>query len=1166
MEDIDWGPSFGPGFWTFAICFALLTQMKYLLWAGQIPAGDGSIHLGSAIWDFDKHLSVMVALARDGLPAGHPFYRGLPLVYYTGFYMVPAALAALLPAAMIQLTTAQFVFSSIIYITILAYLIRRLVPASPLWRGFGLFAALVGLTPGWYIFGFDTLVPGIPWLRWLWGSANHPHPMLLIYEWLPQHLLAVGYSLLCFVALPSYSRERGSSIVCWIIFTAFLCSASIMVGVIYGLTWMIATTGSLLLNVRRTNSLPSRDFLLTVLVQPMAAGLIALPHYSSLLTTIFTGSTGDGGMFTLAEHPNHHLGFLVFTCGVGLIGFVLYPVPSLRQAELARVFLFAALTLLMALSIGPYSELLPKSLLVAQGVLPVLTITVAIRAWLRHRALGLALSALVALNALLSLADGYRICRYHYMPAYTRVSRDVVELLSWLSHHIPLNGTVTMLDGRRADWCYLAARGSEINFERMNSAKWTDAARLPDYFRRHPSNLQSAAASDCVLLPFVPLNQFFISRPVRLLEENRLLLKALGFEPILENSAGLIARGPAAPTNRIQIGAGESGRSVLMALARLGCLSGTLPDALTENLAEGSEVLDWLLENRQDHPDVGVWDANRLAFVAMPNLRSIAVSVDAPGFAQEPAGQAVHDTESLIAAMTAHKHLLTYSGMPPFSQWLEAAGARAAARSGSLVVFETDSRTVPALRAASQPWAEQCLDAVRRINEFLHCHDTDRQIALLREYLGTYPQSAIARKTLAASLITRMSGMQQDDPAMLALLEELGTLRPRSVPAYTRRRVLFTELPSARQLVNAGRWAEAISRLRMCVALVPEEAEAHYLAAFAAQNNTEAFEEARMHYQHALELGFDPFWVHLNRGLLLTRRGEFDEARADLEAAYRINPAHPGLAEALERARLRAESARRAAERARIEPQLAQARRHLEQGEPDAGRALLRQCLDVSPECAEAHYLLGFSLHTSHRDDAEALVHYDDALRYGFHEFWVRFNRAGLLERLGCIREARADYLRAFELNPGHPGLTEALSRTQAALDKLRLAAESSARLPAMARGREAVRQGNWPAVESAMREVLAHAPDAAEAHYLLAFALHARHDRAAEALRHYDSALGCGFDEFWVRFNRGSLLADLGREVEARADLNRAAELQPKHPGPPARLSRMAQTRPDRG
>jgi tetratricopeptide (TPR) repeat protein len=69
-----------------------------------------------------------------------------------------------------------------------------------------------------------------------------------------------------------------------------------------------------------------------------------------------------------------------------------------------------------------------------------------------------------------------------------------------------------------------------------------------------------------------------------------------------------------------------------------------------------------------------------------------------------------------------------------------------------------------------------------------------------------------------------------------------------------------------------------------------------------------------------------------------------------------------------------------------------------------------------------------------------------------------------------------------------------------------------------------------------------------AEREYHIAFSLQMLSRDAGEALKHYDTALQLGFDEFWVLYHRGQLLFKLGDRVRALADLDRAVQLRPEH------------------
>ncbi len=67
-----------------------------------------------------------------------------------------------------------------------------------------------------------------------------------------------------------------------------------------------------------------------------------------------------------------------------------------------------------------------------------------------------------------------------------------------------------------------------------------------------------------------------------------------------------------------------------------------------------------------------------------------------------------------------------------------------------------------------------------------------------------------------------------------------------------------------------------------------QRAHGHYLAAECLQILERDSAVAMRHYDDALSLGFDRYWVHFNRGQLQTKLGDVVGARADLEAAVAL--------------------------------------------------------------------------------------------------------------------------------------------------------------------------------------------------------------------------------------------------------------------------------------
>lgn len=180
----------------------------------------------------------------------------------------------------------------------------------------------------------------------------------------------------------------------------------------------------------------------------------------------------------------------------------------------------------------------------------------------------------------------------------------------------------------------------------------------------------------------------------------------------------------------------------------------------------------------------------------------------------------------------------------------------------------------------------------------------------------------------------------------------------------------------------------------------------------------------------------------------------------------------------------------------------------------------------------EWNYLLAFCLHQLGREWPRALKHYELALTYGFDEFWVRYNRGSLHSALGNCDAACADLERAVELQPAfEPARNEYL-------------------LALAQKARRLIDDRQFEAGLQIVKRLLHIQPQHPEGNYLAAFCFHKLGKEPDKALQHYEIALAQGFDEFWARYNRGSLQFTLENYATARDDLERATVLQPEHPG----------------
>lgn len=93
------------------------------------------------------------------------------------------------------------------------------------------------------------------------------------------------------------------------------------------------------------------------------------------------------------------------------------------------------------------------------------------------------------------------------------------------------------------------------------------------------------------------------------------------------------------------------------------------------------------------------------------------------------------------------------------------------------------------------------------------------------------------------------------------------------------------------------------------------------------------------------------------------------------------------------------------------------------------------------------------------------------------------------------------------------------------------------------------------------LKPMLEKEPANGQLNYLLAFSLHCSQTDYAESLHHYDLALKCGFQEFWVLYGRGSLYREIGDVEAAVSDLKRAIMLNPAHEGPKQILDDVARS-----
>jgi Flp pilus assembly protein TadD len=188
-------------------------------------------------------------------------------------------------------------------------------------------------------------------------------------------------------------------------------------------------------------------------------------------------------------------------------------------------------------------------------------------------------------------------------------------------------------------------------------------------------------------------------------------------------------------------------------------------------------------------------------------------------------------------------------------------------------------------------------------------------------------------------------------------------------------------------------WRDPVTLFGYCVALTPDNAEAHNglgVALVHVGDHTRAVE----HYRRAIALVPEYVQAQSNLGSCLLRQGKLDEAIQHLQTAVALNPQHAESHANLGVALMR-------------KGQLAEAQRHLE---------IAR---DLTPFLYEVYDNLGVVL-VREGKYREAQAYHEQALRLNPDSDEAHFNRATALLYQGRLDEALREFETTFLLNPKH--------------------------------------------------------------------------------------------------------------------------------------------------
>jgi tetratricopeptide (TPR) repeat protein len=271
-------------------------------------------------------------------------------------------------------------------------------------------------------------------------------------------------------------------------------------------------------------------------------------------------------------------------------------------------------------------------------------------------------------------------------------------------------------------------------------------------------------------------------------------------------------------------------------------------------------------------------------------------------------------------------------------------------------------------------------------------------------------------------------------------------------------------------------------------------------------------EERGSHYDKAVELAPRDKDIRRTRGLFHLLNDEFEKARGDLEAAIEADPEDASLQEALGLALMmddKLEAALEAFDRAI-------------KLDPDASGALLQR--------ARVRAMKG--------DRPEAIADLDKAIRLAPDEAIPLVLRARIHQQAGDSERASADLERVLAKRPDHPAALEL-------------------------RGLIAAERNDYPAAIRDFRKLVVQKPDDAVLMGQLAM-LYLAAKQPRQAIKRFTRSIELDEKNFASWRGRSDAEISIGDHTSARADLEKALELQPDDSGVLNNLAWLLATSPD--
>jgi tetratricopeptide (TPR) repeat protein len=352
-------------------------------------------------------------------------------------------------------------------------------------------------------------------------------------------------------------------------------------------------------------------------------------------------------------------------------------------------------------------------------------------------------------------------------------------------------------------------------------------------------------------------------------------------------------------------------------------------------------------------------------------------------------------------------------------------------------------------------------------------------------------------------------------------------------------------MEQAHKLYVAGQLDKAAQLCSQIVSQRPRMAEAHNLMAaiLHAQGNSAA---AVKSMQRAIHLNANNAQFFSNLGEMERQRGKLPEALVALRRAVSLNPQSP---QALNNLGIV----------------------HYDRNEFEEAAKCYEGAIALNGSYAEAHNNLGNALRALGRYE-EALDHYQRALLIRENYPGAYNNMASILREQDQVAEAEFAYRKAIALNPryfeAYGNLATLLVQHERSDEALRVLGDAlkidPKHVPTLIHvARTQLSMGSHVQAEQACRLALAEDPNSAEAHAMLGEVLHET-DRFKEALECYEAALTLKPTLFDARNHYGICLKSVGRLDEAREQLLKSLELNPRAYGIYANLSDLEKYTPD--